>query len=273
MAIPINVEQLIDGNVVEHARVEYKSGWNPEDIVHTICAFANDIDNWGGGYIVVGVAEEDGLPARPVEGLAPDSIDAAQKNLVQLCNRISPHYAPVCEPVEYQGARLLLIWVPGGYDRPYSAPTSLSAKRSSRSVYIRRFSSTVQAKPGEERDLSEMGGRVPFDDRVNHQFYIRSICCHAHEKPRDGRCALQRLLRPIARPLHRGVGMWPVRRLNARSSSVKCLGPTTPRQPDPSPLRGFPVDTRPVATQRFDTVGLLDITGCRQPPLVPASAQ
>lgn len=45
MAIPISVNQLIDGNVVEYARVEYKSGWNPEDIIHSICAFANDIDN------------------------------------------------------------------------------------------------------------------------------------------------------------------------------------------------------------------------------------
>ena len=26
----------------------------------TVCAFANDLDNWGGGYVVIGVEEENG---------------------------------------------------------------------------------------------------------------------------------------------------------------------------------------------------------------------
>ena len=83
MAIPISVDQLIDGGVVEHARVEYKAGWNPEDVVHSVCAFANDIDNWGGGYIVVGVEERDGLPIPPTEGRKPSSLDAMQKKLAR----------------------------------------------------------------------------------------------------------------------------------------------------------------------------------------------
>lgn len=51
MALPINITELINRRVVENARVEYKRNWNPEPILHSICAFANDIDNWGGGYI------------------------------------------------------------------------------------------------------------------------------------------------------------------------------------------------------------------------------
>lgn len=175
MAIPISVNQLIDGNVVEYARVEYKSGWNPEDIIHSICAFANDIDNWGGGYIVIGVEDCDGLPVKPVKGVSPSSLDLLQKELVNLCNRLNPNYMPVCEPVEYEGAVLLIIWVPGGYDRPYRAPVSLSAKRSDHAVYIRRFSKTVKAKVTEERDLVEMGGRVPFDDRINNQAEVSDL--------------------------------------------------------------------------------------------------
>ena len=50
MALPVNVDDLINHRKVEWARIEYKEGWNPERIAHTICAFANDIDNWGGGY-------------------------------------------------------------------------------------------------------------------------------------------------------------------------------------------------------------------------------
>lgn len=33
---------------------------NSKPILHTICAFTNDIDNWGGGYILIGIEEENG---------------------------------------------------------------------------------------------------------------------------------------------------------------------------------------------------------------------
>ena len=46
MAIPTNIETLLKGNIVESARLEFKKNWNPESILHSICAFANDIDNW-----------------------------------------------------------------------------------------------------------------------------------------------------------------------------------------------------------------------------------
>ena len=51
MAIPINVEELLRQRVIESARIEYKADWNPEPILHSITAFANDFDNLGGGYI------------------------------------------------------------------------------------------------------------------------------------------------------------------------------------------------------------------------------
>ena len=66
MAIPININDLIDCRVVESNRVEFKSGWNPTPIIHSICAFANDVDNAGGSYIVVGVEEKAGTPVLPV---------------------------------------------------------------------------------------------------------------------------------------------------------------------------------------------------------------
>lgn len=54
MRIPTNIETLLAGNVVEWARIEFKETWDPEASLKTICAFANDIDNWGGGYLVIG---------------------------------------------------------------------------------------------------------------------------------------------------------------------------------------------------------------------------
>ena len=56
MALPLNIDDLIHQRKVESARIEYKKGWNPEKVLHSVCAFANDIDNWGGGYIILGVA-------------------------------------------------------------------------------------------------------------------------------------------------------------------------------------------------------------------------
>ena len=58
MALPINVEELIRSNIVESTRIEYKSDWNPEPVIHSITAFANDIDNTGGGYIILDIEEE-----------------------------------------------------------------------------------------------------------------------------------------------------------------------------------------------------------------------
>ena len=49
MAIPINIEDLLNKRKVESNRIELKTGWNPQSIYHTICAFANDLDNLGGG--------------------------------------------------------------------------------------------------------------------------------------------------------------------------------------------------------------------------------
>ena len=61
MAIPINIEDLLNKRKIESERIEFKEGWNPISIYRSICAFANDIDNLGGGYILVGVKEKEGI--------------------------------------------------------------------------------------------------------------------------------------------------------------------------------------------------------------------
>jgi ATP-dependent DNA helicase RecG len=45
MAPPINLQELGHGKVVEWERLEFKASWNPEQILNSICAFANDINN------------------------------------------------------------------------------------------------------------------------------------------------------------------------------------------------------------------------------------
>ena len=57
MALFTDNNDLQNKRKVEFNRIEFKRGWNPESIYHSICAFANYIDNLG-GYILVGVGEE-----------------------------------------------------------------------------------------------------------------------------------------------------------------------------------------------------------------------
>ena len=70
MSMPIDIEALLNKQRIESERIEFKKGWNPNSIYHTICAFANDFDNLGGGYILVGVEQDErGVAKRPVVGI------------------------------------------------------------------------------------------------------------------------------------------------------------------------------------------------------------
>jgi ATP-dependent DNA helicase RecG len=174
MPLPINIEQILFGRSIESERVEYKAGWNPEEILHTVCAFANDLHNLGGGYIFIGIAEKDGKPILPPVGLKDNQIDSIQKKLVELCHRLYPHYFPIVFPDVYKGKHFLVLWCPGGDVRPYKAPVSLSAKEGS-AFYIRRMSTTVKATGQTEQELLSYAAKVPFDDRINQNASLDDI--------------------------------------------------------------------------------------------------
>ena len=175
MAIPISVEKLLNDNVVEWARIEFKSGWNAKSTLKTISAFANDIDNWGGGYIVIGAEEKEGKIVRPVKGLDPKSIDNMQKEILRYCKYLKPVYIPQTEPVYYDGKMLLLVWCPGGYERPYACPKSPDLKNSEKIYYIRKLSSTIEATDLDIKELMSLSHNVPFDDRINPKAQIEDL--------------------------------------------------------------------------------------------------
>lgn len=50
MQLPININAILDKHIIESERIEFKKGWNPKAVLHTLCAFANDFHNLGGGY-------------------------------------------------------------------------------------------------------------------------------------------------------------------------------------------------------------------------------
>lgn len=117
--LPININDLLKKRTIESERIEYKENWNPESILHTICAFANDFHNLGGGYIVIGVREQEGMPQLPPIGLSPNEIDRIQKELLNLeRNAIQPSFNTLTATYEIQGKTILVLWAVGGEVRP-----------------------------------------------------------------------------------------------------------------------------------------------------------
>lgn len=168
MGLPTSIKTLLRGGVVEWARIEFKTTWDPQASLKTICAFANDVDNWGGGYLVIGVSQQDdGTPAQLV-GVPPEKIDTYLKNMLNACKLIQPSYMPITEVAEYEGKLFIVAWAPGGSTRPYSSPKHIGSKQSPRIHWIRRMASTIEPTVEDERDLYNLANNVPFDDRVNH---------------------------------------------------------------------------------------------------------
>lgn len=175
MAIPINIKSLLSGETVEWARIEFKETWDADSSLKTICAFANDLDNWGGGYIVIGVKEENGYPVKPLLGISLNKVDAYQKSILEKCKLIRPAYVPVIEVVNFDDKKFIILWCPGGDNRPYSSPKTMSKDNKERCYYIRKGSTTVIPSQEEEKDLFNLANRVPFDDRVNHQANLSDL--------------------------------------------------------------------------------------------------
>ena len=178
MSLPVNISDLLHQRIVESNRIEYKADWNPEPILHSICAFANDIDNCGGGYIVIGVEENNGVPVFPLKGLDKSSLDRIQKELLQKCNLLEPRYLPIVESVVFDGKELVVIWAYGGEVRPYKCPVSFpteKAKHFEKAYFIRKMSSTIRANANEERELVLMAGQTPFDDHINRHAELSDL--------------------------------------------------------------------------------------------------
>ena len=170
MAIPVNIEDLLHKRKIESIRIEFKKGWNPDKIYRTICAFANDIDNLGGGYIVVGVEEEDntGIAKRPVTGVPVEELDKIQREMIGYNNKIDPYYMPRVDVQEVDDKYVLLIWVPAGVNRPYNVRERVTASNQSPCKwYVRNGTNTIEAKGEVLDELRELASRLPFDERGN----------------------------------------------------------------------------------------------------------
>ena len=176
MALPINIEDLLNKRKIEGNRIEFKKGWNPTDIYHSLCAFANDFDNLGGGYVLVGVEQDNnGLAKRPVTGINIETVDGILKQMVGLNNLFDPYYLPRTSLEEVDGQQVLVIWAPSGVNRPYAIPIDVTAKVKKMKYYVRSGSSSIEAKGEVLDELREMANRVPFDERPNPDITLNDI--------------------------------------------------------------------------------------------------
>ncbi|MCK5342538.1 MAG: putative DNA binding domain-containing protein, partial [Candidatus Heimdallarchaeota archaeon] len=175
MALPVNISNLLSGKSVESERIEYKEGWNPPAIYRSVCALANDFSNIGGGYVIVGVKAENGIPRRPVKGIPENKIDKIQHEMIGFNNLIRPVYHPKLEIEEVDGKKILVLWIPGGSNRPYEVPENITAIKKEYYYYIRKYANSVKVNKQEREELISLGKQVPFDDRANTEASLHNI--------------------------------------------------------------------------------------------------
>ena len=88
---------------------------------------------------------------------------------------IRPAYMPIIEVAEYQEKKFIVLWCPGGDNRPYSSPKTMAKDNKERIHYIRKASNIVEPSDDEVKDLFQLANRIPFDDRINHQAEISDL--------------------------------------------------------------------------------------------------
>lgn len=176
--LPINVRDLLYARGVESARIEMKASWDERttglQVVHTICAFANDFQNLNGGYIIIGVDAPDGRAVLPPAGLEPDAMEDIQRWIRGKCNTLDPVYQPIMSPEIIDDQHLLVIWAPGSDMRVHRAPRTFD-KGAQQRPYIRLGPETVEAKGDIEAQLLQLTAKVPFDDRRAHEASVEKL--------------------------------------------------------------------------------------------------
>lgn len=95
--------------------------------------------------------------------------------MIGLNNLIRPVYSPKLSIEDIDGKKIIVLWIPGGANRPYEVPEIITAKEKRHFYYIRKYSSSVKANQHEQQELISIANQVPFDDRANTQATLDDI--------------------------------------------------------------------------------------------------
>ncbi|MEX1362180.1 MAG: ATP-binding protein, partial [Nannocystaceae bacterium] len=161
---PARLDELLQ---LEDGRVDWKAGGDPEKVVRTLAAFANDFEGLGGGYVLCGVEEREGgdgaFPRAKLIGLDYDELRRVQNRVLSLCKKsLQPPISPSVDFVTLPGDRRLLVF----FVAPSPGMVGL-VKQGSVQTWIRIGDRVVQATADAlERLLTTKGRWPPFLDRV-----------------------------------------------------------------------------------------------------------
>jgi ATP-dependent DNA helicase RecG len=175
MALAIDIQQL---SVRESEQTEWKENVaDIDDVVATLSAFANDLQNLGGGYVVCGAREAKdphGFPVLVRTGLAASRLREVENQVLAKCrDLVSPRITPMVSelPSDEDSRRILVFIQPStahahSFRRPKEGPKH----------YVRMSRSTVEARNGVRRDLLVRKGALePWDRRPCHKATVNDL--------------------------------------------------------------------------------------------------
>jgi len=157
----------------ESERVEWKENGDDKDvslkIVKTISAFANDISNFGGGYVVCGAKEikdEYGFPKVLFTGLSPNKLKEIEGKVTQHCrDYVSPPIVPIVQEMDNpeDSTTKILVFIVIATSEAHLYRDGTTSK-----YYIRSSRETREAKNGTLTQLLIKKQKLEyFDQRVN----------------------------------------------------------------------------------------------------------
>ena len=170
MNFKIDLKEL---SIRESEKVEWKENGDDKDvvkgIVKTISAFANDIANMGGGYVVCGAKEtkdEFGFPKVVYTGLSSNQLEEIEGRVLAHCrNNVSPSLSPLIQEIDNpeDKATKILIFI-------IIASPKAHTYRDGETVnyYVRVGKETREARNGILAQLlTSKQEIIPFDKRAN----------------------------------------------------------------------------------------------------------
>jgi ATP-dependent DNA helicase RecG len=152
----------------ESEQIEWKENVaDVDDVVRTLSAFANDLANLGGGYVVCGASEQrdaHGFPRLVRTGLAAPRLREVEGKVLRRCrDLVFPSLTPIVEelPSDDPERRLLIFMQPA----TGAAHTFREGSDGGR-VWVRVSRETREARNGVPRELLvRKGAQLPWDRR------------------------------------------------------------------------------------------------------------
>lgn len=138
------------------------------DVPRTLSAFANDLPNLGGGYVICGAAEkkdEHGFPMLVRTGLTASRLKEVQGKVLTFCrDKVSPPINPIVEELETSDPeKRILVFIQPSTGHAHTFRTGDEGAKH----WVRIGSETREARNGTLRELLvRKGTMLPWDRRI-----------------------------------------------------------------------------------------------------------